>query len=69
MSKPIFESVRINLNSPDGNALAIIGIVMNCLTQAKYHIAERESIKKDMLSSDYKHLCKVASKYVYLYEN
>jgi len=66
MAKPIFDSVHLNIDGPDGNALVIIGVVINCLQQAGWHPKEWQEIRSDMLSSDYKHLCEVASKYIHL---
>ena len=69
MSEPLFSSVVIDISGPDGNAFAIIAIVMNCLKQCGYSKEEMDKIKKDMMSKDYNYLCSVASKYVSLVGN
>ena len=66
MSKPLFSSVVIDISGPDGNAFAIIAIVMSCLKQCGYSKEEMNKIREDMMSKDYNYLCSVASRYVSL---
>jgi hypothetical protein len=63
---PIFSNVQIDLNSYQGNAFYIIGVVVKCLTLAGYSQDEIETIKNDMMSKDYDYLCEIASKYIVL---
>lgn len=51
--------IEIDLNGPDGNAFALIGITMNVLKQLKRDIPERDKIRKEMMSGDYENLLQV----------
>ena len=66
MNKPIFTSVHLNLNGSDGNALVIVGTVLDCLRKAGYSKNELDELRNDMISGDYEHLCNIARKYIYL---
>lgn len=67
-SKPLFSAVRLNLNSPDGNAFAIMGTVKKVLEAAKVSEGVIDSILKEMKSSDYDHLCEIAGRIITLYK-
>ena len=65
-NKPLFESVVINVRSPEGNAFYIMSVIkrlMKIMGESEENI---NAVIADMKSSDYKHLCDVASKYVVL---
>jgi hypothetical protein len=66
MNKPIFTSVHLNLNGSDGNALVIVGTVLDCLRKAGYSKNELDELRNDMISGDYEHLCNIARKHIYL---
>lgn len=51
--------IEIDLNGPDGNAFALIGITMNVLKQLKRDSTERDKIRKEMMSGDYENLLQV----------
>lgn len=50
----------INLNGPEGNAFALIGIARKL---AKANGLDGEAIMEDMMSGDYDHLLKVLVKH------
>ena len=64
--EPLFPNVKINLLGPDGNAYAIMGIIARILRQMGKPQSEINEVLKEMMSSDYKHLCEIASNYVTL---
>ena len=66
MSKPLFESVHLDITGKDGNAFVIMGVVLDCLRQAGYSKNELDKIRDDMISGDYENLCNIAQKYIYL---
>ena len=68
-SKPLFSAVRLNLNSPDGNAFAIMGTVKKVLEIAKVSEGVIDSILKEMKSGDYDHLCEIAGRIITLYRS
>lgn len=67
-SKPLFSAVRLNLNSPDGNAFAIMGTVKKVLEVAKVSEGVIDSILKEMKSGDYDNLCEIAGRIITLYK-
>lgn len=64
---PMFPEVRLNLNSPAGNAFVIMMNVSEALKRANYEKTLIDSILDDMKSSNYEHLCSIARKYITLY--
>ena len=52
--------MKIDLRGPDGNAWAIMAVVRSTLEQLCKDKAEIKDIMKDMQSSDYQHLLRVA---------
>lgn len=66
MCESMFPNIKIDVCSSQGNAFYIIGIINNILEQIGYKKGERDEVIKDMMSSDYSHLCKIAKKYIVL---
>ena len=66
MNTPIFQSVHLDITGEDGNAFMIMAVVLKCLLQSGYSKNELEELQKEMMSSDYDHLCQIARKYIYL---
>lgn len=66
MEKPMFESVVINVRSPQGNAHYIIGVIKKLMKIMGEGDDSINAVVADMKSGDYNHLCEVASRYVFL---
>ena len=66
---PLFPHITVNLKGPEGNAYVIMGIVSYLMKRMGKTQEEIEAVHRDMKSSDYKHLCEVASNYIRLVED
>ena len=60
----LFPTIVIDIDSPQGNAYCIMGIVANALKECAFTKEQINSILDDMKSSDYDHLVSVAKRYV-----
>lgn len=67
--KPMFPQIKLNLNSPSGNAFEIIGTVKRALETAGITNGMITSILEEMKSSDYGHLCEIAGQIITLYRS
>lgn len=68
--EPLFPQVKVNLNSPAGNAIVIMAVVNSALEEAKYDPDLRSKVLSDMKqASSYQNLCDIAGRYITLYRS
>lgn len=69
-SGPLFPKVKVNLNSPAGNAIVIMAVVNSALEEAKYALDLRSKVLSEMKqASSYQNLCDTAGRYITLYRS
>lgn len=56
------KKIKIDANSPEGNAFSIIGVVHRVVKELGMSNEDWKRIQEDMTSGDYNHLCEVAEK-------
>lgn len=66
--EPLFPQVKVNLNSPDGNAIVIMAVVNHTLEATNYAPELRSKVLSEMKqASSYQNLCDIAGHYISLY--
>lgn len=66
---PKYPEIKLDLNGPEGNAFYIMGAISRVLKIANESQDTIQSVLDDMKSSNYEHLCEVASRYITLYRS